>query len=135
MPFTSVGSNLAVSYLFSVAAVTRPASWFVSLHSADPGLTGTNELTSANSPGYARQADTITVTANSATNSSAISFGPATAAWTAATHMSVWDASTAGRPLLTGQLLKTDLSGPNTVTLGVGDTANFGASALTFSLS
>lgn len=135
MPFTTVGGNLAVSYLFSAAAVTRPTVWYISLHTADPGLTGANELTTGNAPGYVRVADTITVTGLSATNSAALTFGPASAAWAAATHMCVWDASTGGRPLLTGQLLKTDLSGPNTVTLGTGDTANFSPSSLTFTLT
>ena len=40
MAFSTYGGNLALDWLLSNASVTRPTAWYVSLHTADPGLTG-----------------------------------------------------------------------------------------------
>lgn len=81
-----------------------PASFHISLHSADPGATGASELTGN---GYARVAVTTAVgswsvpATNGAvrqiTNAAAVAFPAATtAAWAAATHFGIWDAATIG---------------------------------------
>lgn len=103
------------------ADFTPPASLFVSLHSADPGLTGANEL-SGN--GYVRVAVTFGVAASGTkSNSGSVVFGPAAGSnWAAATHFGVWDSSSAGNLLYYGALdtSRTNLVG-GTLTYAVGD--------------
>lgn len=100
-------------------------TFYLSLHSADPGLTGASEL-SGN--GYAR----VAVTANTtnwgapATNGSvrqianavAMTFPTASGAWTTATHFGLWDASTTGN-FYRGAALTASK------TVASGDTASF----------
>lgn len=53
--FSTYMKNNIGNWLFTnVTFPTKPATVYISLHSADPGGTGANELTSTNSPGYAR---------------------------------------------------------------------------------
>lgn len=91
---------------------TVPTGIWVGLHSADPGPTGTSEL-SGN--GYARVSlgapasglfaapSTVSLT-RLIDNAAAALFDAATGDWTAATHWSTWDASTAGHMLDYGAL-------------------------------
>ena len=79
----------------AAANLLGTGTYYIALHSADPGEAGAaNELAAAS--GYARQPDTFTVTGDTAANDSAISFGPATADQGTVTHFSIWDAATAG---------------------------------------
>ncbi len=64
--FTPASNNVAVA---AVAAV----SGFLSLHSADPGTTGANEL-AGGSPAYARKPATWNVVGNTATLQSDVTF-------------------------------------------------------------
>lgn len=123
--FGDVAETRIMGWLLTAGAVTRPASWFVGLHTADPGETGsTAELVGS---GYARTAASFTVTGSTAQNSGVVSFGPATANWTAATHFSVWDASSGGNCLMKGLLQAS-------VTVNTGDSAQFAAGALSLSV-
>lgn len=108
-----------------------PANHYISLHSADPGLTGASEL-SGN--GYARVAiapgtGTWSAPATNGSNreisnSGTITFPTATGSdWTAATYFGVWDAST------TGNFIRGAALGASK-TVQVGDTASFAAAAL-----
>lgn len=106
---------------------TRPATVYVSLHSADPGETGASEL-SGN--GYARVAVTNNATnwpaasGGAKSNGAAIAFAAASGTdWVEATHFGIWDALTVGNPLYLGALTT-----PKTVQ--VGDTASFGIGEL-----
>ena len=98
---------------------------YVSLHTADPGNTGANEVSGG---AYARQSVAFaqlsgpnpTVDANSAI----VTFAAATAPWGTITHFGVWDAATAGNNRGSGAL-----STPKAVNSG--DTARFAANALT----
>lgn len=89
------------------------ASVYVSLHSADPGETGASELTGGS---YARSgpASFGVASGGAISNDAAIAFPEATGDWTAATHVGVWDASSAGNFLWGGAL-----SASRTVTTGV----------------
>lgn len=71
------------------------ASIYLSLHSGDPSLTGANEL-SGN--GYARVAVSNWSAAGSKTlsNGAVINFPTATGAWSEATYIGIFDASTSG---------------------------------------
>lgn len=66
---------------------------FASLHSADPGTTGTNEI-SGGSPAYARKA--LSWTAGSSDGVVTVSCTFDVPASTAITHAGVWSAVTAG---------------------------------------
>ena len=100
-------------------------TFYVSLHSADPGLTGASELSGS---GYAR----VAVTANTSnwtapatngpvrqiTNNAVFTFPTASGAWTTATHFGLWDASTTGN-FYRGAALTASK------TVASGDTASF----------
>lgn len=100
MPLTTAGQNAVIDEIWSAGAGTFPTveAW-ISLHSADPGLTGANELTGG-SPAYARKQNTFPAAAGGTQdNDTAILFDvPAgnVVAWGA------WDASTAGTCYQTG---------------------------------
>lgn len=108
--------NMTVNALLRGAAFTSPTKTYISLHTADPGETGANEITTTDWPSYARQ--------------DAAKGGTQASAWTAAadgvsknalqltfpvfdgatsktiTHYCVWDAATGGN-LLTYSALTT----------------------------
>lgn len=76
----------------SATAVTGIGAW-ISLHSSDPGTTGTGEATGG-SPAYARKQTTWTAgSADGVVNGSAVSIDVPAGTYT---HAGVWTASTAG---------------------------------------
>ena len=97
-----------VKWAFTADSVTRPAAWFASLHKADPGLAGANEVAVGDDTAYARIAATFDDTAvnGQAKNTGTVTF-PAAAAVAASytvTHFGVWDAATTGNFLGGGAL-------------------------------
>jgi hypothetical protein len=98
---------------------------YVGLHTADPGLTGANEVSGG---AYARQGPIAFTNAGSeptvASNSAIITFPTATAAWGSIGYFSLWTAATAGNFVGSGSITT-----PKTI--NVGDTARFAAGALT----
>ncbi len=131
MPISSVERDNRLNRFRGTATPAVPASHYISLHSADPGLTGASELTGN---AYARMAVSSAVgswgapATNGAvrqiTNTNLISFPAATpAAWSAATHFGVWDAATAGN-FIRGNVL----DAPKTA--GIGDNIKFDPGAL-----
>ena len=112
-------------YMLTTGTVdTRPTSWEVSLHTADPGTDGTaNEVTDAN---YARQSVTFVedVTDPAAPfleNSALITYPDADAGFTV-THFVVWD--NADNPHVIQQLRTAK-------TIAIGEAATFAAGDLT----
>ena len=98
MPLTNNGQNQVLDEIYNAAAGTFPAADpFISLHSADPGLTGANELTGGS---YARIQTAFGAAASQTlSNTGAVLFNvPAgdVVAW------GVNDASTAGNFFQTG---------------------------------
>ena len=98
---------------------------YVSLHTADPGDTGTSEV-SGNA--YARVGPVAFANAGNnptvSSNSAILTFAAATGAWGTITHFGTWDAATAGNFRGSGALTT-----PKAVNSG--DTARFVAGALT----
>lgn len=88
-------------YLTSQSPVTRPTTWQVHLHTADPGTGTANEVTDS---GYAAQTVTFDFdgTGLNVVNQADLNFGTASAGYTV-THVSVWD-QTNGTPLVTQKL-------------------------------
>ncbi len=100
MPLSNNGQNQVIDEVYNASVGTFPiADPYVSLHSADPGLTGANELTGG-TPAYARkQAAFDAAAAQHSQNSAAILFDvPAgdVVGW------GIWDAATAGNAFQTG---------------------------------
>lgn len=113
------------------AAVITPLTTtaYVSLHTADPGDTGTSEVSGG---GYGRVGPvTFGNTGNNPTvssNSSILNFAAATAAWGTISYFGIWDASTAGNFRGSGAITT-----PKAVNNG--DTASFGAGSLTITVN
>ena len=110
MSLSNYSENLLLNYLLNDSVATRPTAWYVQLHMTDPTDTGTGGTEPTITAGdYDRKtlgATGMTV-ATSGSNSN-----PATVSWTANagaatytfTHVSIWDAVTAGNCLFTGAL-------------------------------
>lgn len=98
------------AHIFRTASFTKPATLWVSLHTADPLDTGAGAEVSGGS--YARvQRDPLDAnwSAASATdgltdNVAVITFPAPSANWGTVTHFGIWDASTAGNLICHGAL-------------------------------
>jgi hypothetical protein len=105
--FNNTGVSL-VGDATGLRGSTTAGSLFVSLHTADPGETGTQSTSEATYTGYARvgvarSAGGWTVTANSVSPTAAITFGACTAGTNTITHFGVGtDSSGAGKLLYKG---------------------------------
>jgi hypothetical protein len=129
MSLSDYAEKAALDHIFGPTPMTAPSARYVSLHSADPGETGTSELPVAN--GYARQAATFgaaTLGTGVSLNSSAPVFTNTGSAWSAATHFAVWDAASGGNCLGIGPLTASK-------TVGAGDTATFAIGTLSATLA
>lgn len=124
---TNYAESLAIKWLLTGVAVTRPTSWFVALHTADPTETGATGELSGN--GYARQSAAFTEDTNGLVdNDSDIVFGPNTGSnWGTVTHVSIWDAVSGGNCLFKGALT-------SSVAIAVNDSLRFPAGTLDASL-
>lgn len=89
---------------------TTPGNFFISLHTADPGETGTQTTSEATYTGYgrvsvARSGAGWTVSANNAANAAAVTFGACTAGTNTITHFGIGSDSTGtGNLFLKGAL-------------------------------
>lgn len=112
-----------LNHILRNVTYTSPATVYVALFTtATTEAGGGTEVTGG---GYARQAATFAAPSGGSTsNSAAITFGPATAAWGTVSHAAIFDAAVAGNMLIHGPLTT-----PKTV--GVGDTTTFAVGALT----
>jgi hypothetical protein len=98
---------------------------YVSLHTADPGNTGSSEISGA---AYTRQGPVAFVNNGAnptvASNSAILTYAAATGSWGTVGYFGVWDAASGGNFRGSGALAT-----PKTVNSG--DTARFAAGALT----
>ena len=98
---------------------------YVSLHTADPGTTGTSEVSGG---AYARQGPVAFANAGNeptvASNSAILTFPAATASWGTIGWFGIWTAATAGTFQGSGALTSAK-------PINSGDTARFLAGALT----
>lgn len=107
-------ANWVIDHMLRGQAFTPPSTIYVSLHTADPGDAGANEVTGG---GYARQAVTLAAAANKATSNTAVIEFTNMPAVTI-THVGIWNAPTGGNLLMYGPLTT-----PKTV--NAGDTVRF----------
>lgn len=127
--------NAILDHILGGGDFSRPATVYVSLHTADPTDAGNGaEVSAAIWTNYAREAVTNNNTnwpaasGGSKSNGTDIDFGTATVSGTApvVTHFGIWDASTSGNLLYFGALT-------GSKTIDNGDTVKFAASAMTIS--
>ena len=115
-----------LNYTFSTTSVTRPTAWYIALHTSDPTDTGANEI-SGN--GYARQSITFTVSGNTATSNSVVTFPAATGStWGTITHCSIWTSSSSGTMIGHSALTASK-------TIAVGDIMQVASGSITFTLT
>lgn len=98
MSFTNDLETRVLQWALTTGSPTRPTEWFVGLFTAAPGEAGGGTEVSGGS--YARQAVTLSVSGNLATNAAAVEWPTATADWGTITHVAVFDASTSGNMLV-----------------------------------
>ena len=102
--FTNAQETNVLTHFFTTAtAPTRPTEWHLSLHTADPGETGST-ATEVTESAYARRPVTFTVAADNASNDAAVEFASATGSWGTITHVGVNTLITGGTMLAYGAL-------------------------------
>lgn len=127
MSMSNYAENLLLNYLLNTSAVTRPTAWYVQLHMSDPTDTGTAGTQPTITTGdYDRKtlgaSGMTTATAGTNSNPAAVSWTAAAAAATYTfTHISIWDAVTAGNMLMSGALaLPETVAASGVLTLSAG---------------
>jgi hypothetical protein len=124
MAFKTTVANQILNKLLRNVDFTPPTSFFVALHTGDPGETGASEATGGS---YIRQAVSFNAASSkSCANSAQIEFAGMPAG--TFTHFSIWDAQTNGTFIWGGQLGTSKLA-------GAGDTLRFAAGAITTPLT
>lgn len=106
MPASTYLSNALLNHVLRGVAFTPPTDIFVSLHTADPGLTGTNEVQAAAWPAYARAdakqggtlADAFAAADSKASeNANVLPYAANDGAGAVTvTHFGLWDAASGG---------------------------------------
>ena len=85
--FSTYLGNMVIDHMFRNQAYTSPSAVYVSLHTADPGLDGANEVTGGS---YARKALTLAAASSkSSSNGVAVEFTSMPA--TSVLYGGVWD--------------------------------------------
>jgi hypothetical protein len=123
MSISNYYEDKILDHMLRGTAFTPPSTVYLSLHNADPGETGANEISGGS---YARKAISWNApSGGSMTNSADIDFPNMPAA--TITHVGIWDAATAGNHLWNGPLTASK-------TTNSGDTFRIPAGQLTVTL-
>lgn len=122
MPWTNAGGGASATLYFNntnhanigdatgLVGSTTPGSFYISLHTADPTLTGNQTTSEATYTGYARVAVArsgagFTVATKNVSNAAAVTFGECTAGSSTVTHFGIGtDLSGTGNLLMSGAL-------------------------------
>lgn len=103
---TDFTESLALTWLLTTSAATRPTAWYVGLFTAAPSDSGGG--TEVSGTNYARQSVAFTVAAVAGTttgkNSATITFPAAGSNWGTVTHIAIFDAVTSGNMLFWGSV-------------------------------
>ena len=126
--------NNILRSLLQATAFPLPAGTWVSLHTADPGETGANEITTGTWPAYVRRkaegagamgTGWTTATTGQTANTNQLTYPANNAAGNVTiTHFAIWDAQTGGNCLESAALTTAR-------TLAVGDILVFDTGSLT----
>lgn len=85
-----------------LASPTRPTATYLALFTSNPAEDGSG--TEVSGGAYARQAVSITVSGNTASNTAAVEYPTATASYGTVTHVGIYDALTSGNLIAYGAL-------------------------------
>ena len=96
MSFSNTYETHVLNYVFTTTSVTRPTAWYLALFTSNPAEDASGTEVSTSGTAYARQSATFTVSGNTASNSGAIEFPTATAAYGTVSHVGIYTASTGG---------------------------------------
>lgn len=128
MSLSNYSENILLNWLLTDdAAPTRPTAWYVQLHMTDPtdtGTGGTQPTIIAND--YDRKTlgatGFSTATTGTSSNEAAVTWSADVGAATYTfTHVSIWDAVTAGNCLFTGALAVSEtVAASGTITFAIG---------------
>lgn len=123
----AIENDFLAYYFSSGSIITRPTAWYMSLHTADPGDTGTSEVAAAS---YVRESLGTGFTAipsgGVATNLAAVTFDTPLTSWGTITHFGVWTASSGGTLLTYGAL-----TSPSSIVAGIGVVLTFAIGTIT----
>ena len=100
--FSDYLENKVLDHVFGGNAYSAPGTLYLALYTSDPG--DDNSGTECSGTAYARQTIAFTVTADTASNTSAVEFPTAGSAWGTITHVGILDALTSGNLLAHGAL-------------------------------
>ena len=122
--FSTYLGNMVIDHMFRNQAYTSPSAVYVSLHTADPGLDGANEVTGGS---YARKALTLAAASSkSSSNGVAVEFTSMPA--TSVLYGGVWDqGGTTGNFYASGSLSASKI-------VNSGDTFQFPISNFTITM-
>jgi hypothetical protein len=126
VPLSSYLRDKLQDHWLKIASFPQPTNIYISLHTADPGLTGASEVAGGS---YARQiANTKFTGASGGSNPSNVDIDFAAMPAATITHVGIWDASAAGNFLQGGALSASK-------TTNAGDTFRLPSGQLTSSLA
>lgn len=121
--------NKLLDHALATAAYTAPTDVYVGLHTGSPldDDSGANEVTTSGSAYVRKAASFAAASAGSAATDATITFDAATSNWGTITHISLYDASSAGNLLFHGAVTTSK-------TIETGDTFQISSGNLTISL-
>ena len=119
--FSNYLENKVVGHVFGGSAYTAPSTLYVALYTSAPSDTGGG--TEVSGGAYARQTAAFTISADTASNTSAIEYPTATADYGTVVAVGVFDASSSGNLLAYGNLTTSK-------TVSTGDVFRFNAGAI-----
>jgi hypothetical protein len=102
MSLSDTYETTTLNWLFTSGAVTRPTTWFIALYTVAP--TDSTAGTEVTGGSYARQAVTMTVTGDTASNSATVEWPAASASWGTVVAAAIMDAPTGGNIITYGTL-------------------------------
>ncbi len=102
MSLSNTYETTTLNWLFTTGAVTRPTTWFIALYTVAP--TDSTAGTEVTGGSYARQAVTMTITGDTASNSATVEWPAASASWGTVVAAAIMDASTGGNIITYGTL-------------------------------
>jgi hypothetical protein len=97
MSFSNNAETLVLNWILDpLSSPTRPSATHLALFTSDPAEDASGTEVSTSGTAYARQAVSMTVSGNTASNSGAVEFPTATASYGTVTHVAIFDAVTGG---------------------------------------
>lgn len=102
MSLSNTYETTTLTWLFTASAATRPTAWYIALFTVAP--TDSTSGTEVTGGSYARQAVTMSVTGDTASNTATVEWPAATASWGTVVAAAIMDASTGGNIISYGTL-------------------------------